>query len=71
MNKQPLPRDHLRWKRKLAQVRSGISDLNVPLRDPWNPWKCPCPIHSAFPLRKLSEEEKRREVSEAFLEPPT
>jgi hypothetical protein len=36
-----LPPGSSALERRLAQACSGISDLNVPLRDLWNPWKCP------------------------------
>lgn len=53
---------------------SGISDLNVPLRDLWNPWKCPVKflpyLAWAFSVdgwdESWSEQEKRTAVSESF-----
>ncbi|MEH9137150.1 phage tail protein I [Klebsiella pneumoniae] len=74
MNNSLLPPGSSALERKLAQACSGISDLNVPLRDLWNPWKCPVQflpyLAWAFSVDRWeeswSEEEKRREVSEAF-----
>lgn len=74
MNNSLLPPGSSALERKLAQACSGISDLNVPLRDLWNPWKCPVKflpyLAWAFSVDRWeeswSEEEKRREVSEAF-----
>ncbi|MCP6111406.1 phage tail protein I, partial [Klebsiella pneumoniae] len=28
-------------EQRAAAACASISDLNVPLRDLWNPWKCP------------------------------
>ncbi|MHB0167262.1 phage tail protein I, partial [Klebsiella pneumoniae] len=36
-----LPPGSSSLERRLAQACSCISDLSVPLRDLWNPWKCP------------------------------
>ncbi|WP_308906556.1 phage tail protein I, partial [Klebsiella pneumoniae] len=41
MTSSLLPPGSSALERRLAQACSGISDLNVPLRDLWNPWKCP------------------------------
>ncbi|HID7159721.1 TPA: phage tail protein I, partial [Klebsiella pneumoniae] len=41
MSNSLLPPGSSVLERRLAQACSGISDLNVPLRDLWNPWKCP------------------------------
>ncbi|MCW9227834.1 phage tail protein I, partial [Klebsiella quasipneumoniae] len=41
MTSSLLPPGASALERRLAQACSGISDLNVPLRDLWNPWKCP------------------------------
>ncbi|MEJ1039232.1 phage tail protein I [Klebsiella pneumoniae] len=62
-------------ERRLAQACSGISDLNVPLRDLWNPWKCPTKflpyLAWAFSVdswdESWSEQEKRTVISESFL----
>ena len=61
-------------ERRLAQACSGISDLNVPLRDLWNPWKCPAKflpyLAWAFSVdgwdESWSEQEKRRVIGESF-----
>ena len=36
-----LPPGSTSLERRLAQTCSGISDLQVPLRDLWNPTTCP------------------------------
>ncbi|EIV7282307.1 TPA: phage tail protein I [Klebsiella pneumoniae] len=69
-----LPPGSSALERRLAQACSGISDLNVPLRDLWNPWKCPekfLPYLAwAFSVdswdESWSEQEKRTAVSESF-----
>ncbi len=56
------------------QACSGISDLSVPLRDLWNPWKCPVKflpyLAWAFSVDRWeetwSERDKRQAVSDAF-----
>ncbi|HBQ2849849.1 phage tail protein I [Klebsiella pneumoniae] len=61
-------------ERRLAQACSGISDLNVPLRDLWNPWKCPAKflpyLAWAFSVDRWeeawTEAAKRQAVSDAF-----
>ncbi|HBR9584983.1 TPA: phage tail protein I [Klebsiella pneumoniae] len=61
-------------ERRLAQACSGISDLNVPLRDLWNPWKCPAKflpyLAWAFSVDRWeetwTETAKRQAVSDAF-----
>ncbi len=61
-------------ERRLAQACSGISDLNVPLRDLWNPWKCPATFlpYLAWAVsvdgwdEDWSEQEKRRVIGESF-----
>lgn len=61
-------------ERRLAQACSGISDLNVPLRDLWNPWKCPAKflpyLAWAFSVdswdENWSDAEKRSVIGEAF-----
>ncbi|MGK3285900.1 phage tail protein I, partial [Klebsiella pneumoniae] len=55
-------------------VCASISDLSVPLRDLWNPWKCPVKflpyLAWAFSVDRWeetwSETEKRQAVSDAF-----
>ncbi|HBX5899937.1 TPA: phage tail protein I [Klebsiella pneumoniae] len=61
-------------EKKAAEACAVISDLNVPLRDLWNPWKCPATflpyLAWAFSVdrwdEQWSEEEKRTAVSESF-----
>ncbi|EOY6407030.1 phage tail protein I [Klebsiella pneumoniae] len=74
MTSSLLPPGSSALERRLAQACSGISDLNVPLRDLWNPWKCPVKflpyLAWAFSVDRWeetwSETEKRRAVSDAF-----
>ncbi|HBV4632708.1 TPA: phage tail protein I [Klebsiella pneumoniae] len=74
MNSSLLPPGSSALERRLAQACSGISDLNVPLRDLWNPWKCPAKflpyLAWAFSVDRWeetwSETEKRQAVSDAF-----
>lgn len=74
MTSSLLPPGSSALERRLAQACSGISDLNVPLRDLWNPWKCPekfLPYLAwAFSVdswdENWSEQEKRTVVSESF-----
>lgn len=69
-----LPPGSSALERRLAQACSGISDLNVPLRDLWNPWKCPATflpyLAWAFSVdgwdESWSEQEKRRVIGESF-----
>lgn len=69
-----LPPGSSALERRLAQACSGISDLNVPLRDLWNPWKCPAKflpyLAWAFSVDSWDENwieaEKRAVISEAF-----
>ena len=69
-----LPPGSSALERRLAQACSGISDLNVPLRDLWNPWKCPAKflpyLAWAFSVDRWeetwTETEKRQAVSDAF-----
>ena len=57
-----------------AEACAVISDLSVPLRDLWNPWRCPVKflpyLAWAFSVDRWeetwSETEKRRAVSDAF-----
>jgi phage tail P2-like protein len=69
-----LPPGSSALERRLAQACSGISDLNVPLRDLWNPWKCPAKflpyLAWAFSVDRWEETwtdtAKRQAVSDAF-----
>ncbi|QER56761.1 phage tail protein I [Klebsiella quasipneumoniae] len=69
-----LPPGSSALERRLAQACSGISDLSVPLRDLWNPWKCPASflpyLAWAFSVdswdESWSEQEKRTVISESF-----
>ncbi|ELA3332997.1 phage tail protein I [Klebsiella pneumoniae] len=61
-------------EQRAAAACSAISDLSVPLRDLWNPWKCPVKflpyLAWAFSVDRWeetwSETEKRQAVSDAF-----
>ncbi|EPW1812674.1 TPA: phage tail protein I [Klebsiella pneumoniae] len=61
-------------EQRAAEACAVISDLSVPLRDLWNPWKCPVKflpyLAWAFSVDRWeeswSETEKRRAVSDAF-----
>ncbi|MCP6104370.1 phage tail protein I [Klebsiella pneumoniae] len=61
-------------EQRAAAACASISDLNVPLRDLWNPWKCPVKflpyLAWAFSVdswdESWSEQEKRTVVSESF-----
>ncbi|HFQ7673274.1 TPA: phage tail protein I, partial [Klebsiella quasipneumoniae] len=74
MTSSLLPPGASALERRLAQACSGISDLNVPLRDLWNPWKCPASflpyLAWAFSVDSWDEEwneaEKRSAISESF-----
>ncbi|HBV2559180.1 TPA: phage tail protein I [Klebsiella pneumoniae] len=74
MSSSLLPPGSSALERRLAQACSGISDLNVPLRDLWNPWKCPAKflpyLAWAFSVdrwdERWSESEKRQAVMDAF-----
>lgn len=74
MSNSLLPPGSSALERRLAQACSGISDLNVPLRDLWNPWKCPAKflpyLAWAFSVDRWeetwTETAKRQAVSEAF-----
>ena len=69
-----LPPGSSALERRLVQACSGISDLNVPLRDLWNPWKCPAKflpyLAWAFSVDRWeeawTETAKRQAVSDAF-----
>ncbi|MBG2364202.1 phage tail protein I, partial [Klebsiella pneumoniae] len=74
MSSSLLPPGSSALERRLAQACSGISDLNVPLRDLWNPWKCPAKflpyLAWAFSVDRWEENwtetAKRQAVSDAF-----
>lgn len=61
-------------EQRLAAACSGISDLSVPLRDLWNPWRCPAQflpyLAWAFSVDRWEEswtvDSKRQAVSDAF-----
>ncbi|EPY5300705.1 phage tail protein I [Klebsiella pneumoniae] len=61
-------------EQQAAEACAVISDLSVPLRDLWNPWRCPVKflpyLAWAFSVDRWeeswSETEKRRAVSDAF-----
>ncbi|EQB2483315.1 MULTISPECIES: phage tail protein I [Klebsiella] len=74
MSNSLLPPGSSALERRLAQACSGISDLNVPLRDLWNPWKCPAKflpyLAWAFSVDRWdetwTETAKRQAISDAF-----
>ncbi|ENI9366870.1 phage tail protein I [Klebsiella pneumoniae] len=74
MTSSLLPPGSSALERRLAQACSGISDLNVPLRDLWNPWKCPAKflpyLAWGFSVDRWEENwtetAKRQAVSDAF-----
>lgn len=61
-------------EQRAAAACAAISDLSVPLRDLWNPWKCPVKflpyLAWAFSVdgwdESWSEKEKRTVISESF-----
>ncbi len=61
-------------ERRAAEACAGISDLNVPLRDLWNPARCPVKflpyLAWAFSVDRWDEKwtaaEKRKAVTDAF-----
>lgn len=61
-------------EQRAAEACAIISDLSVPLRDLWNPWRCPVKflpyLAWAFSVDRWeetwSEVEKRQEISDAF-----
>jgi len=69
-----LPPGSSALERRLAQACSGISDLNVPLRDLWNPWKCPAKflpyLAWAFSVDRWDEDwtetQKRQAIIDSF-----
>ena len=74
MSSSLLPPGSSALERRLAQACSGISDLNVPLRDLWNPWKCPVKflpyLAWAFSVDRWDEDwtemQKRQAIADAF-----
>lgn len=69
-----LPPSSSPFERRAAQACAGISDLNVPLRDLWNPARCPVKflpyLAWAFSVDRWDEKwtaaEKRKAVTDAF-----
>lgn len=61
-------------EQRAAEACAVIGDLSVPLRDLWNPWRCPVKflpyLAWAFSVDRWeetwSEVEKRQEISDAF-----
>ncbi|MDV1351043.1 phage tail protein I [Klebsiella quasipneumoniae] len=61
-------------EQRAAEACAVISDLSVPLRDLWNPWKCPAGflpyLAWAFSVdswdESWNEQEKRTVISESF-----
>ncbi|HBW2812209.1 TPA: phage tail protein I [Klebsiella pneumoniae] len=61
-------------EQRAAAACASISDLSVPLRDLWNPWKCPASflpyLAWAFSVdgwdESWNEQEKRTVISESF-----
>ncbi|KGT95250.1 tail protein [Erwinia typographi] len=74
MNNSLLPPGSSALERRLAQACSGISGLNVPLHDLWNPATCPVSflpyLAWAFSVDRWdeswAESVKRRVVQDAF-----
>ncbi|WP_243078911.1 phage tail protein I [Pantoea sp. MQR6] len=74
MNNSLLPPGSSALERRLAQACSGISGLDVPLRDLWNPAKCPVSflpyLAWAFSVDRWdeswAESVKRQVVQDAF-----
>lgn len=69
-----LPPGSSQLERRAAEACAGISDLNVPLRDLWNPARCPVKflpyLAWAFSVDRWDEKwtaaEKRKAVTDAF-----
>ncbi|HFF8435603.1 MULTISPECIES: phage tail protein I [Serratia] len=69
-----LPPGSSQLERRAAEACAGISDLNVPLRDLWNPARCPVKflpyLAWAFSVDRWDEKwtaaEKRKAVMDAF-----
>lgn len=69
-----LPPSSSQLERRAAEACASISDLNVPLRDLWNPARCPVKflpyLAWAFSVDRWDEKwtaaEKRKAVTDAF-----
>ncbi|MGP2795578.1 phage tail protein I [Serratia marcescens] len=69
-----LPPGSSQLERRAAEACAGISDLSVPLRDLWNPARCPVKflpyLAWAFSVDRWDEKwtaaEKRKAVTDAF-----
>lgn len=69
-----LPPGSSQLERRVAEACASISDLNVPLRDLWNPARCPVKflpyLAWAFSVDRWDEKwtaaEKRKAVTDAF-----
>jgi phage tail P2-like protein len=74
MNNSLMPTGSSLVERRLAVACADASNLNVPLRDLWDPWKCPAKflpyLAWAFSVDRWdetwTESEKRQEISDAF-----
>lgn len=74
MNNDLLPTGSSTFERRLTQACSGITGLDVPLRDLWNPAKCPVSflpyLAWAFSVdrwdEKWTETVKRQVIQDAF-----
>lgn len=73
-NPSLLPPSSSELERRLALSCSGISDLDVPLRDLWSPWQCPLEFLPYLAWARSvdrwdetwPENVKRRVVADAF-----
>lgn len=74
MNSTLLPPGSSALEKRLAAACASISGLDVPLRDLWNPWRCPAKflpyLAWAFSVDRWeetwAESAKREAVSDAF-----
>ncbi|MEA8784035.1 phage tail protein I [Klebsiella aerogenes] len=74
MNNSLMATGSSQLEQRAAEACAVISDLSIPLRDLWDPWKCPVKflpyLAWAFSVdswdENWSEEEKRVVTSEAF-----
>ena len=74
MNSSLLPPGSSALEKRLAIACASISGLDVPLRDLWNPWRCPAQflpyLAWAFSVdswdENWSEQEKRAVIRESF-----
>lgn len=74
MNNTLMAKGSSELEQRAAEACAVISKLSVPLRDLWNPWKCPVKflpyLAWSFSVDRWeeswSETEKRRAVSDAF-----